>query len=73
MVKVFRTLQLFNLPQVTRLTKTMAHSAVVYIMDMKLSHVRGHFSMITLHGDTSMVQFLKNEFLKPLGPSLEVN
>ena len=34
----------------------------------KLSHIRGHFFMVILYGNTSMVQFFLNAFIKPFGP-----
>ena len=47
---------------------------VVYIMDHEVvTMLEGHFSMVTLHGNTFMVRFQKNACLKSLGPWLGVN
>ena len=38
-----------------------------------MDHEVGPWKMAFSHGPTSMVQFLKNQFTEPLGPSLGVN
>ena len=44
--------------------KTSINKGFFTSWTMKLSHVRGHFPVVTLHGNTSMVRFPKNAFLK---------
>ena len=40
---------------------------------MKSNHGRWLFSVVRLHGPISVVRFFRNQFTKPLGPSLGVN